>query len=87
MCVKLTVIVGRRFRTKSNNEIFSLPASASKLIDDQSEKERAESEARTTSRLSMLSTYQRKRLENETGEEYSARLAKYLKTKDCACSV
>ena len=58
-----------------NNEISSLPASAAKLTDDQSKK-RAESEARRSSRLSMLSIYQRKCLENETGKEYSAGLAK-----------
>ena len=48
-----------------NNEISSLPASAAKLSDDQSEK-RAESEARRSSRLSILSTYQRNCLENGT---------------------
>ena len=59
-----------------NNKVSSLPTLAAKLINDQSEKRRAESEARRSSRLSMLSTYQRKHLENETGEEYSAWLAK-----------
>ena len=55
-----------------NSEISSLPASTAMLTDDQSEDKRAEREAR----LSMLSTCQRKCLENEKGKEYSARLAK-----------
>ena len=58
------------------NKVSSLPTLAAKLINDRSEKRRAESEARRSSRLSMLTTYQRKCLENETGKEYSARLAK-----------
>ena len=46
MCVKLTVIAGGDVELNPgpyhNNEISSLPASAAKLTDDQSEKKRRE---------------------------------------------